>query len=328
MKYFFILFVAFASAASAFAQSPTQFVANTQVTGTTFERRVSETRHQVIHYYLAPNPSGPRPLLLVLQGSGCEPVFKRDSNGISATAGQDIIQQMAAGRFTVMIVDKPEVVSESGARDGTTDACSPAFNSAHSLDAWTQALSRAVNDALRDPSVSRRTGVRVLGLSEGAVVAARLAAQRRDVNHVVFISGFGCGQWRDMLVTARRSASDNAAASVAATENAFRDIAAHPNASDRQFEGQTYLFWSTFGRACPAHDLLTSNAHVFVAYGTADEQIDANGVEAITAAFLEVGRPIDVRRVIGGSHVLDTPGSAPFANLLGVFHDALDWLAE
>ncbi|MCD8537036.1 MAG: hypothetical protein LRY56_05895, partial [Burkholderiaceae bacterium] len=45
-----------------------------------------------------------------------------------------------------------------------------------------------------------------MGLSEGSIVAARVSALRADVSHVAFISGFGCDQWSDMLVVARRNA--------------------------------------------------------------------------------------------------------------------------
>jgi pimeloyl-ACP methyl ester carboxylesterase len=306
------------------------FVAGTPANGTEFQRRqISDDHGGIIRFYLAPVAAGPRPLLLVIQGSGCEALFVRGKNGLSASAGQDIVQKMAAGRYVVAVVEKPDVMPESAARsDGTTAECSVAFNRDHALDPWTHTLSQAVDAALTDPSVDRRAGVRLMGLSEGAVVAAHLSAMRPDVTHVAFISGFGCDQWRDVLVVARRGAADAKAAlaAVAEAQKGLAAVAADPTATDKQFDGQTHLFWSTFGRACPAADLSRSNASVYLAFGTADEEFDANGIEAIPAALIAGHRQVTIHRVYGGSHVLDTPGTSPFANLLGVFAEALDWM--
>ena len=317
----------------AFAAAPApapSFAAGTPVEGTVFQRgQISDGHGGMIRFYLSPGVGGPRPLLLLIQGSGCEALFTRSQSVLTATAGQDIVQQIAAGRYVVEVVEKPNVTPEGPARaDGTTDACSAAFNRDHSIEAWTATLSRAVDAALRDPSVDRNANVRLMGLSEGAVVAAHLAAARSDVGHVAFISAFGCDQWRDVLVVARKSAADAKAAelAVAEAEKGLAEVAADPTATNKQFDGQTHLYWSTFGRACPAADLVRSQAKVYLAFGTADKEIDANGVEAIPAALIAAGRPIRTHRVNGGSHVLDTPESGDFANLVEVFGEALDWM--
>ena len=325
------LFSAMSVAAFAAAPTPaTSFAAGTPAEGTAFQRRqVSDGHGGVIRFYLSPGVEGPRPLLLLIQGSGCEALFARGKSGLQATAGQDIVQQIAAGRYVVAVVEKPNVTAEGPARaDGTTDACSAAFNRDHALDPWTATLSRAVDAALTDPSVDHHADVRLMGLSEGAVVAAHLAAARSDVSHAVFISAFGCDQWRDVLVVARKSAADAKAAEVAVAEaqKGLAEVAADPTATNKQFDGQTHLYWSTFGRACPAADFVRSHAKVYLAFGTADQEIDANGIEAIPAALIAAGRPIRIHRVYGGSHVLDTPESGDFSNLVNVFGEALDWM--
>ncbi len=282
-------------------------------------------------YYLAPG-EGARPLLILIQGSGCEPVFVDNGEGLSATAGQDLIHMLAAGRFTLIVVDKEgvEPLKSRTAADGTAADCTPAFLAGHSLDGWTQRLASAIDAAKATDFVDATEGVRVMGLSEGAITAARLARMRADVTHTAFISGFGCHQWRDMLVVARRNAEPEgpqaARSAAAAMEEGLRAVAADPGAQTI-FEGQTHLFWSSFGRACPADDLAASPSDVFVAYGTADEAVDANGVEAITAARLSANKPVRVERVIGGSHVLNTPDTEPFEVLIGVFGTAIDWMA-
>lgn len=311
------------------SEAPQPFVSGTLVPGHNFFRHEIEASPAGrLRFYLAPVEAGQRPLLLLVQGSGCEPLFIDGDGGLSPTAGQDIIQHFAAERFAVLIVEKPHVASESPTRnDGTTDACAAEFNRHHSLDHWAAAISSAIDAALGDPAVDRAAGVRIIGMSEGAIVAARVARNRGDVRQLAFISGFGCNQWRDMLVVARRNAPpDLVEQSVLEMEAGFREVAADPSSTTRFFEGQTHLFWSTFGLACPAQDLLQSSATPLIAFGTADEQVDANGMESIVAEFLATGRPIVVKRILGGSHVLDTPDTEPFENLVGVFAFAIDWM--
>ncbi len=328
-------------------QIPTPTSTESTVKGTPFIRgEVSRATGSMIHYYFAPSPQGPRPLLVVLQGSGCGPLFEPRSgdNGqeshLAATSGQDVIHRFAAGRFAVLVVEKPGVRSEASptASKGSSDGGSPEFRRAHSLAAWSHSVSLAIDAAKRDARVDVGSQVRLLGISEGAITAARVARERDDVSHVAFISGFGCDQWRDMLIVARRQAEAASAtksapertadvhAAIEAMEHGFRGIASDPTSADRLFAGQTYLYWSTFGRACPADDLARTSADVFVAYGTADEQVDPSGIEAIPAARIAAGKPVTTRRVIGGSHVLDVPGDKPFTNLLAMFKDSLDWM--
>lgn len=223
--------------------------------------------------FLAPG-DGPRPLLVHIQGSGCEPVFVADGAAHVATAGQDLVHTLADGRFAVLVADKVgvEPFNRLADADGTAGNCSEDFLGRHSLDNWTRRLGMAIDAAMASGHVDSRAGVRVLGLSEGAIAAA---------------SG--------------------------------------PE-SNTIFEGQTHLFWSTFGRACPAMDLAASESDVFLAYGTADEEVDAGGVEAITAARIAARKPVRVERIIGASHVLDTPGTEPFEVLVGVFAAAIEWM--
>ncbi|MCC6677531.1 MAG: hypothetical protein IT436_10340 [Phycisphaerales bacterium] len=310
------------------------------VAGTPFLRCDTATSPP-IRYYLAPAPDGPRPLLVVIQGSGCGPLFEARRDGLSATSAQDLIFTLAAGRFAVLVVEKPGVIPESPPVDdaGTADQASPEFRRLHSLPSWARALSTAIDAARADPRIDGRADIRLLGMSEGAITAARLARQRSDVSHIAFISGFGCDQWDDMLIVARRDALAGAStattsagdwaiavrAALARTEAGLRAVAARPDSTEL-FEGQTHLFWSTFGRACPADDLARARAEVLVAYGTADEQVDADGVEAIRAARIEAGRPITVIPILGGDHMLNTRDTAPFQNLVGVFRESLDWM--
>lgn len=315
----FLIFSALAAAAP--------FVDGSPVAATSFVRHTTRDR-AAVHYYLAGGDAPSLPLLLFVQPSGCDPLFVPRKSGLRASAGQDLIARAADKRVAVMVVEKAGVESEgSSSGDGSAESCPSAFNAQHSLDGWTKRLSAAIDDARRRRLVGAGP-VTVLGFSEGAVTAARLAARRHDVGKVAFVSGFGCDLWDDMLVGARRNAAKGQEEKAIAEATAgFAAVAADPQSTTRYVNGQTHLFWSTFGSACPADDLVRSRAEVKVFTGTGDERIDANGVEAITAKFLRARRPITVRRFLDGTHTLTTDREKPMENIGNVFREAVDWTA-
>lgn len=311
--------------------------------GTPFFKHVlsDEQTGSKLNTYLAPGSSPKSPLLVMVQGSGCDPVFTTNSNGqAQSRAGQDIVTALSGGRYSVLIVDKPHVETSATGTGGQQDGCSQAFRRDHSLDKWTSALSASI-DQIKQEHAGAPDTIRVLGLSEGALVAARLTSVRSDVSHVAFISSFGCHQIDDMLVAARRdwiranpdatgeALQNGVAEAVAEAEAGFKTVFENPADYDTIIFGQTPQFWSTFGLACPADDLSKSDAGVFVAYGTADEQIAADGIEEIISRRLVAGKTTKAIRIVDGNHVLASPSEAkPFDNLIGVLQSAIDWMEE
>lgn len=292
--------------------------------------------------YLARPEQGGDSLLLVIQGSGCDSVFSADDNGeYIASAGQDIIFALADNRYSVLIADKPRVTLGDNGSNGGMESCGKDFRQEHSLKNWVTHIDAVIDMTKQGLPQIADTNIRIIGLSEGAVVAARVASERNDVSHVSFISGFGCNQIDDMLVVARRNwvlenpeakpeeLQQGVAESVLkATEN-FKRVFSNPTDTSILIESQTPLFWSTFGMACPAQDLAQSSANVFVAFGTADEQVSADGIDEIVARRLIEGKETKVVRVVGGNHILGTKSEdSPYENLIDVFNESLDWMSS
>jgi len=290
--------------------------------------------------YVALPEKGGESLLLVIQGSGCDSVFSvNDTGGLNPSAGQDIVFALANNRYSVLIVDKPHVTLGDSGSNGGMENCSEAFRQEHSLNNWVEHIHAVLNMTKHGLPQISDSNIRIIGLSEGAIVAARVVSERDDVSHISFISGFGCNQIDDMLVVARRNwvlknpkASPEelqegvADAVLKATKN-FERVFSNPTDTSIFIESQTPLFWSTFGMACPADDLAQSEANVFVAFGTADEQISAEGVDEIVARRLVNGKDTKVVRLVGGNHILKTKSEAsPYENLIDVFNQSLDWM--
>jgi len=314
-----------------------------EVNGTPFQYySLSDAKRDYdLNAYLAPGSSNQNPLLVMVQGSGCDSVFTRNQKDqMQSSAGQDIITSLSGGRYNVLIVDKPHVEIGTPQTGGQMDECSQEFRRQHALDEWTAALSDSI-DFIKKERFNESGAVRILGLSEGALVAARLARMRSDVSHVTFISSFGCHQIDDMLVSVRRNwmednpeangqiLQDGVAKALAEAEEQFRIAFKNPEDYSSVIFGQTPKFWSTFGLACPAEDLAYSDAKVFLAYGTSDEQISADGIEEIVSRRILARKETKTVRVIGGNHILRTSSETqPFENLIGVFQEALNWMNE
>ncbi len=269
-------------------------------------------------------PGGP--VVLVLQGSGCDSVWQKTAQGLAPVAVQNLPAVLMPDR-TVMVVDKPSVAP------GTRQECSADFT----LPAWSAHLDRAIASVREAGDYAGP--IAVLGISEGAATAAHLAANREDISHVVFVSAAGCLLIDDMIANATRQAAIGSAedgletwdrieqASGAAQATAARIFSAQTPDEERIW-GQPVAYWRTFGAACPARDLAVTDANVFVAFGTSDEQVIAEGIEEIVARRIIAGKPIEVRRVGEGKHILTRPGdSNPSANLVEILREAMAWIA-
>ena len=265
------------------------------------------------------------PIILILQGSGCDSVWHETGQGFAPVAAQNVPAALAPDR-TVMVVDKP------GVSPGEVRSCDADFT----LDAWAQHLDAAIA-AVRDAGANNAP-IALIGISEGAITAARLAASRDDVSHVVFVSAVGCLLVDDMVANAARqaarddgqdglAASDRIEQASASAEANLRRIFDPATSPEERLWGHPVAYWRSFGTACPAKDLAESDADLFLAYGTSDEQLIAEGVEEITARRIMAEKPVTVRRVGEGSHLLSRPGDAnPSANLVAILPAAIAWL--
>ena len=307
-----------------------------------FEHYTTETSQgSVIDFYLA-TPSDPAPLLLVVQGSGCSSVIGLENDGTGFTTFlQDTIFEKADGRFAVLAVDKAGVQPGFFDQTGEMAACSKSFRAQHTLENWSKTLSLAIDAAKQNEGVLAGAPIRIIGFSEGSITAARLSAERSDISHVTFISGFGCLLFDDIIVLAQRqwlkenpdASTENIQDGVNKTsavvmENFAPAMEANP---DPEFliEGQSALFWSSYGIACPASDLASTDAEVFVIVGLNDESLIAEGVEEIPVRRQLAGKSTKVIRVSGGNHILGRPGDQEeIDRLLEVFDVALDWMSE
>ncbi|QDV90503.1 Alpha/beta hydrolase family protein [Phycisphaerae bacterium RAS2] len=188
---------------------------------------------------------------------------------------------------------------------------------------------------LKQPNVDADRVV-LMGMSEGADVAAHAAARDPRVTHVVFMSGGGPTQFFD-LVTLRRKgmAKDGASpeeidSAVREMEAEYRDIIAHPDAIDKFFAGHAYKRWATFCAHPPVESLARASAKIFLAHGTEDISVPIESFDFTVSDLIRRGRKdVTVHRYPGRDHSLGDPKAEQKGPpMVDVIDEAVAWTAN
>lgn len=286
------------------------------------KRTIRDDIGRDVSYYISRPKGDSAPLLLMIQGSGCASIINPQPGGVYSTLF-NLVPFAREGQFTVIAVEKPHSMDPAGKPSGSAQSCSAEFNEDFTAERWLIALKAALDDARRSPWVDRSRTL-VVGISEGAVMAALLARQDSRVTDVVSIGGSGTTQLFDFVALAYRRCFD-VSPCLSEIENHVREINASPSSSTRFAWGHPYKRWASFFRVDPGEELLRGRARVYLAFGTADESVPALSQEIIAAKLIAAARDITIRRVPNAGHALMRSGSADYADLDKELRAALGW---
>ena len=244
-----------------------------------------------------------QPLLLMLQGSGCDSVARNDR-----------IPWMAlrlAPRHAVLTIEKYGVAPGA---DG--EICAE--------DHWRgNTLTRRVLDALQVIGALRGQGwwtgeLVVFGGSEGGAVAAMLAPLVPETKAVIIWSsgiGLPVGQLiRGALPPHMRDEADRV----------FAEARAHPDPG-RRWGGASYAWWADAIDLVPARGLVATPTPVLLIHGTRDESAPIASARAARDLVLAAGKAnFTYREYEGYDHfMVDAGGTDHRAEVVGA---AADWL--
>lgn len=280
--------------------------------------------------------AGPRkPLFVFIQGSGPQPLFDvREQDGRRLVSSSMMIRpKTVTADFRYVVLSKP------GIPFLVTGPFTPPpeYWQRTSLPARADSVNAVIAHLVEQPGVDGSRVV-VAGHSEGASVAARVAATNPRITDVVFLSCDGESQMFGFVLDARRRQARGELTPAAADEDIrelmqkYRDIYANPDATDKFWMGHTYLRWSTFFQPA-VDDLLKTNARVFVGTGTSDTNAPVESTEIIPLEFLRAGKHnLTYRTWPGLDHsytkeVVNPDGSRNRENHLPeVLAEVMEWL--
>ena len=155
-------------------------------------------------------------LSLLLVGSGCQSLFTKRGDGVGDGL-QGVLLKEANGSVRVLAVEKPGVeFQDMPARPGTAEGAGAEFLKEHTLPRWAEANAAALKAAWTLPGVDAGRTL-VIGHSEGAIVAARVAADLPGVTHVASLAGGGPTQLFSLAELASRPRPDGGTAAIHGT---------------------------------------------------------------------------------------------------------------
>jgi predicted esterase len=279
--------------------------------------------------YVISRPAQRAPLVLYVQGSGCIPPFTGLGTPNRASTIFSWVPLAQQGRYAVMAVDKPyQPEALQGGQQGTALACPKAFNDDFSYDRWLATLVRAVRHAATLPYVDARR-VLVIGISEGATMAAGLARALPAVTDVALVGGSGPTQMFDFAANIYRSDAADAdkLRRLQEFDATVSDIKADPASTVKFAWGHTYLRWSSFFAQSSGDNLAHAKARIYLASGMQDDSVPILSTEAMYAQLRAQGRDVTFRRVPGANHSLQAQGQ-PFPDVQKEYDGIMRWFEQ
>jgi pimeloyl-ACP methyl ester carboxylesterase len=269
------------------------------------------------------------PIVVYCEGSGCNSLFHVDKGrlrfGLYA-----LVADLVPGTCVVS-AEKRGVPFGHRGHGGTGIDCPPEYTKwatrEQRVDDVCTMLAAAEEEMRANGSIPSH--VIVIGHSEGAEVAAAVAARRPEVTHLAFLAGGGPSEMFDDVMLLRRGMAaqhkspaeiENA---VEARVDVFREILAHPNSTTRFFEGHAYRRWSGYMLHPPMDSLLACHAKLFIAQGGADQAVPVEATDLLAVELLRHGRrDVTLIRLPGADHGLR---SSAGTDIVSVIRQSLQW---
>ncbi len=193
------------------------------------------------------------------------------------------------GRVTVLALNKRHVPDDASGRD-----CRRTFSVDNHPRQWVADYMAFISEQLAR-AAERPRRVVLLGISEGSLVAAKVARSRRDITDLAII---GDGAW-----TMRRALE--AGEERAAADAAWRDIAQDPDSLDKTWMGHPYRWWFDIMDLDPLPDYLSLTIPILVGFGEKDQSVPVASALALRDAFERAGRRnLTLRIYEGADHTL------------------------
>lgn len=260
-----------------------------------------------INFYVAAKPDealARKPLFVFLQGSQARPIFriKKIPQGIARETTLLAEPRWVSEKYHFVVLGKrgmPFLADES-------------FQTPKEYYQWSSLENRSsdVNDVIkylrRMPWVDR-SRILVVGHSQGADVAARVAATNRFVTHVACLAGGGLTQMYDFVVNQHKKvlrgqlSAEEAQAKIEELSVQYRQIYENPS-TDKIWQGESYAHWRSFFQPI-VDSLVKVKIPIFVANGTDDTAAPIESADIIPLEFIRLGKTnLTYRVYLGAGH--------------------------
>lgn len=265
-------------------------------------------------YYLSvSSKEGKLPLLVYVQGSGMNSLFTRSPDGrIRHEYGHMTWFDVAQEQCRILIVEKPGVkYLQAGG--------SASFDGRFSLESWSSTIIQAIDHTTKHAQIDP-TRIHLVGHSEGGVVAARVARVLQDrIAQVAILAGEGPSQLFSLYAFAEDGTFFNSPEHgmptpeerVKYVTDAWKEILADPNSTEKKFLGFTYRRWSSMLGTSVIEELLNFPGRILLVQGTADKNVHPASATIAYTTLLSKGKDVSLYLIENADHsfnLLDQPG--------------------
>jgi predicted esterase len=223
---------------------------------------------QALHYsFTLGTPSTESTLIFFVSGSGCASVKGRFPGYF------DPIQHQLDAR--VLVLQKRGIEENS---NGIT--CPRTFALTDYFDQTVADQTEFINHQLAMQPATPKAIV-LMGASEGAVVAAKIASIDSRITHLALIGGGGSTIRENLQILSRKIWY------LSTSEEKFAAIAADPSSTTKSAWGHSYKYWSSLLDVNIGNLLLSLDISIVMAMGEQDESVPIETAYALKQRFAE-----------------------------------------
>lgn len=180
--------------------------------------------------------------------------------------------------------------------------CGREFHLENNPDRWVADHAEFIAAQLA-AAAPRAKNVVLVGVSEGAISAVKLAGRLPQVTHLALIGGGGYPMRRALATLAQRGAIGFD------VEAGWKEIAADPASIDKNWYGNPYRWWADVMDIDPLPDLLKLDMPILLGIGERDESVPVESARFLASQFEAAGkRNLTLRVYQGADHRLSANG--------------------
>ena len=223
-----------------------------------------------IYYTFTTSNSGITDTLIFFYGgSGCpswKSVMPGYVDGLSASA-------------RVFVLNKRFVSDKSTGVFG----CGNKFHEANNMKQWFSDYSEFITAKLRIAKSPPRNVV-LVGVSEGAITAVKVAGKIPEISHIAII-GDGGYSMRKSLTTLRRNGK-----TIFDVEAGWKKIEKNPQSIEDSWYGNPYRWWSEIMDYDPMPDYMKLNIPILLGIGEKDSSVPVESANYLASEYKEAGK--------------------------------------